>query len=109
MKIGTKELKNRLSHYLRPVQQGEAVQVTVRGAVVAELRVVREVERSDDACLHALEQQGLLTIGKKRLGAFVPLVPRGKKHLSAMVIEDREDLGRGGWTFRGRSWSIRAV
>jgi prevent-host-death family protein len=90
MKVGTKELKNRLSHYLRLVQQGESVQVTDRGAVVAELRAVREVESGDDACLLALEQQGMATLGtKKRLGAFEPLAPRGKKLLSEMVIEDR--------------------
>jgi antitoxin (DNA-binding transcriptional repressor) of toxin-antitoxin stability system len=91
VKVGTKELKNRLSHYLRLVQQGEPVQVTDRGVVVAELRALREVESSDDACLQALEQQGLVTVGsKKKLSAFEPLTPRGKKLLSEMVIEDRE-------------------
>lgn len=89
MKVGAKELKNRLGHYLRVVQQGEPVQVTDRGAVVAELRIFREAERSDDACLQALEELGLATVGMKRLGAFQPLVPRGKKLLSEMVVEDR--------------------
>jgi antitoxin (DNA-binding transcriptional repressor) of toxin-antitoxin stability system len=89
MKVGTKELKNRLSHYIRLVQQGEPVQVTDRGAVVAELRLLREAESSDDACLQALEQDGLLTVGKKRLTAFEPIVARGRKVLSEMVIEDR--------------------
>lgn len=36
--IGIRELKNKLSHYLRLVQAGEAVLVTDRGSVVAELR-----------------------------------------------------------------------
>lgn len=90
MKVGTKELKNRLSHYLRIVQQGEPVQVADRGAVVAELRPLREAASSDDACLQALEHQGLVTVGKKKLAAFDPLIPRGKKLLSDMVIEDRE-------------------
>jgi prevent-host-death family protein len=89
VKVGTKELKNRLSHYLRLVQQGEPVQVTDRGAVVAELRPLRDAESSDDACLRALEQEGLLTAGKKRLPAFEPLTPQGGKLLSEMVIEDR--------------------
>lgn len=90
MKVGTKELKNRLSHYLRLVQQGESVQVTDRGAVVAELRVLGEASSSDDACLQALERQGLVTVGsRKRLTAFEPLAPRAKRLLSEMVIEDR--------------------
>jgi prevent-host-death family protein len=36
--IGIRELKNRLSHYVRLVRTGESVLVTDRGSVVAELR-----------------------------------------------------------------------
>ena len=36
--MGIRELKNRLSEYLRLVRAGELVQVTDRGTVVAELR-----------------------------------------------------------------------
>jgi len=36
--VGIRELKNRLSEFLRLVQQGEVVLVTDRGRVIAELR-----------------------------------------------------------------------
>lgn len=36
--VGIRELKNRLSEYLRAVREGERVYVTDRGEVVAELR-----------------------------------------------------------------------
>jgi prevent-host-death family protein len=36
-KIGLRELKNRLSHYVRRVRTGHPIQVTDRGEVVAEL------------------------------------------------------------------------
>jgi antitoxin (DNA-binding transcriptional repressor) of toxin-antitoxin stability system len=36
--VGIRELKNRLSEYLRAVRRGEEVLVTDRGKVVAELR-----------------------------------------------------------------------
>jgi len=36
--VGIRELKNRLSEYLRAVREGECVYVTDRGQVVAELR-----------------------------------------------------------------------
>lgn len=36
--IGIRELKNKLSHYVRLVEAGESVLVTHRGSVVAELR-----------------------------------------------------------------------
>jgi prevent-host-death family protein len=35
--VGLRELKNRLSEYVRLVREGEHVQVTDRGQVVAEL------------------------------------------------------------------------
>ncbi len=36
--VGIRELKDRLSHYVRLVESGESVLVTDRGSVVAELR-----------------------------------------------------------------------
>lgn len=36
--IGIRELKNRLSEYVRQVREGEVIMVTDRGEVVAELR-----------------------------------------------------------------------
>ncbi len=36
--VGVRELKNRLSEYLRAVKRGERVLITDRGQVVAELR-----------------------------------------------------------------------
>ena len=36
--IGIRELKNKLSHYVRLVEAGESLLVTHRGTVVAELR-----------------------------------------------------------------------
>jgi antitoxin (DNA-binding transcriptional repressor) of toxin-antitoxin stability system len=46
--VGIRELKNRLSEYIRLVREGEVVMVTDRGEVVAELRApepVSELER----------------------------------------------------------------
>jgi antitoxin (DNA-binding transcriptional repressor) of toxin-antitoxin stability system len=36
--VGIRELKNRLSEYVRQVREGEVIMVTDRGEVVAELR-----------------------------------------------------------------------
>ncbi len=52
--VGIRELKNRLSEYLRLVRRGERVLVTDRGEVVAEIhrparapQVVRQMNRAD--------------------------------------------------------------
>jgi antitoxin (DNA-binding transcriptional repressor) of toxin-antitoxin stability system len=61
--VAVKELKNRLSQYLRQVAAGEIVLVTDRGRVVAELRRP-STERVDfDPSLESLASQGLLELG----------------------------------------------
>ncbi|MEA2625632.1 MAG: hypothetical protein QOD06_1677 [Candidatus Binatota bacterium] len=60
-----KELKNRLSHYLREVSSGEVVLVTDRGQVIAELRRPSTDRRPDDweRTLEPLAAQGLVLLG----------------------------------------------
>lgn len=62
--VGVKELKSRLSEYLRAVKRGEVVIVTERGQPIAELR--RPVQRpagveDHDAALDALAAMGEVT------------------------------------------------
>jgi len=64
--VGIKELKAKLSEYVRAAKAGETVLVTDRGEVVAALGPpasrVREVEPSDiEAKLAELERRGELT------------------------------------------------
>ncbi len=88
--VGTKELKNRLSHYLRLVREGELVNVMDRGEVVAQLRPVRPARTlADDQLLRDLAQDGLVTRGRGGAVDFAPVRPRGHRRLSAMIIEDR--------------------
>jgi prevent-host-death family protein len=63
--VGVRELKNRLSQYLREVRAGERVVVTDRGDVVAEL-TPPGAESSDGSVpmgLRTLARQGLVTLG----------------------------------------------
>ena len=63
--VAIRELKNRLSSYLREVAAGEVVLVTDRGRVVAELRrPSAEVERAPvERALARLEEEGSLVPG----------------------------------------------
>jgi prevent-host-death family protein len=93
MKAGTKELKNRLSHYLRVVRSGETVDVTDRGEVVAHLHGPRKARSpSDEAVLAALERDGVLTRGRGRRVDFEPVRPKKRRGNapSQMIIEDRD-------------------
>jgi antitoxin (DNA-binding transcriptional repressor) of toxin-antitoxin stability system len=61
--VAVKELKNRLSHYLREVASGEVVLVTDRGRVVAELRRPSTEGVEFDASLAPLASRGALLLG----------------------------------------------
>ena len=64
--VGLRELKNRLSHYVRQVRAGHEIQVTDRGEVVAELVPPRPAAPSADARkrLADLARRGLVRLGK---------------------------------------------
>ncbi len=63
--VAVKELKNRLSAYLRDVKGGEVVLVTDRGKVVAELRqpTVGASLGEAEAALARLHADGVLVLG----------------------------------------------
>ena len=82
-KIGLRELKNRLSHYVRRVRHGHPIQVTDRGEVVAELvPPARSLTRADTRQrLAEMARRGLVRLGApndRRLYRRLPrLVPPG--------------------------------
>jgi antitoxin (DNA-binding transcriptional repressor) of toxin-antitoxin stability system len=63
--VAVKELKNRLSSYLRDVKNGEVVLVTDRGQVVAELRQPSTgvALSAHDQILERLSAEGVLVVG----------------------------------------------
>jgi len=90
--VGLRELKNRLSEYVRLVRAGERVQVTDRGQVVAELMPPAPVKGRDQAAgLAALEQRGLLrppaAEGRAHYRRLARLVPAGT--VQRLLDEDR--------------------
>lgn len=90
--IATKELKNRLSHYLRLVRAGARFAVTDRGRPIAQLGPLEgadNVTDSERAWLDAAAS-GQVTLPRgKGLAKFRPVKMRGGKKLSDAVLEDR--------------------
>ncbi len=85
--VGIRELKNRLSEFLRRVADGERVTVTDRGRPVAVL--VPPTERPEDEKLLAMVREGLAKWGGgKPRGLVKPVRIRGKP-ISETVLEDR--------------------
>ncbi len=94
--VGVRELKNRLSEYIRQVRSGEGVLVTDRGQVVAELTAPGQgaMDTSIPAGLLALARRNLLAIGAPGNGSLYPALPRSrrrKRTATQLLQEERGD------------------
>ena len=89
--VGIKELKNRLTHYLRRTKQGEEVVVTERGKPIALIQPIRSAERlvSLDAQLAKLAAQGFLTLPTRKPLKRVRLAKVSGVPISQTILEDR--------------------
>jgi prevent-host-death family protein len=84
---GIKDLKNRLSYYMREVKKGENILITERKNIIA---TIVPVDRSDtDNTLLSLVKEGFAVWkGGKPAGARKPFKVKGKT-ISEIVLEDR--------------------
>jgi prevent-host-death family protein len=84
---GIRDLKNRLSHYLKEVKRGRSIVVTERGKVVA--TIIPAQEPPVVTKLKKLARTGLGTwSGGKPKGASRLVVVKGKP-VGDIVLEDR--------------------
>jgi prevent-host-death family protein len=90
--VGLRELKNRLSEYVREVRSGEGVLVTDRGEVVAELIPPGQGsdERGVPAGLVVLARKGQLTLGASNNAEVYPKLPRLLKRHQATELLNEE-------------------
>lgn len=85
--VGIKELKNKLSQYLREIKKGEKIVVTEREKVIATIVPVERVD--EDSKLLSLVKEGFaIWKGGKPMGSRRPVKIKGKA-VSEIVIEDR--------------------
>ena len=89
--VGIKELKNRLTHYLRLSRAGEEIIVCDRGkpiALIQRIDMARQ-PKSDEAILAQMAAEGTVTLPRKHAATkFKPVRIEGKTAAS-MVVEDR--------------------
>jgi len=92
--VGIRELKDRLSEYMRTVRSGESLLVTDRGEVIAEVSPPghRQVDDSVPAGLLALARRGIATLGASGDAAVYKALPRkrrGKRTAAQLLGEER--------------------
>ncbi len=86
-KVGIRELKSRLSHYIGRASKGEYVVVTDHGRPVAIIVPIEEQEMMGK--LRRLTSEGIATwSGGKPGGITLPVCGKGES-LSQIVLEDR--------------------
>jgi prevent-host-death family protein len=95
--VGVRELKNRLSEYLRQVRSGASVLVTDRGEVVAELTPpgLGSTDSAVPPGLMALARRGLATLGTPGESApRYPALPRIRRRTltAAQLLEEERGL-----------------
>ena len=93
--VGLRELKNRLSEFVRDVRSGEGVLVTDRGEVVAELVPPgdRISESGVPSGLAALAKNGQVTLGDSNNASVYPkLSPLLRRRRGAELLD--EERGR---------------
>jgi len=93
--VGLRELKNRLSRYIRHVRGGHTVAVTDRGRVVAELRPPGELPPGSrvEAAMARLAQRDLLIVGAPNRAEIYPRLRPLLRTTSSQQLLDA-DRGR---------------
>jgi prevent-host-death family protein len=88
MRVGVRDLKARLSKYLRQVSQGQTVIITDHGRPVGRLS---PVDQPLDERLKALQDAGLVTWNGQKLKPVTPAaVNRSERQVSDILVEMRE-------------------
>lgn len=86
--VGIRELKARLSAYLRQVKEGATLVITERGEPIG--RIV-PLQPSLEERMEELARAGLVSWSGRRLNAREPIArSRSEKMISELLLEDRE-------------------
>ena len=88
IQVGVRELKSRLSHYLRQVKTGQSVVITERGRPVG--RIVPVAQTLEER-LEAMTQAGLAQWSGKRLEPVPPVARvHGEDSVAYLLVEERD-------------------
>ena len=88
MRVGTRELKSKLSEYLRRVKSGQTIVVTEHGKPIGQ---IVPGKASVEERMQAMVAAGLAEWDGHKLKPYKPVATnRGKGQVSDQVVEDRQ-------------------
>jgi len=89
--VSIRELKSRLSHFLRLTKAGESLIITDRGAPIGRIVPMAQTGKRLDERLAAMQQAGQIQWSGRKLSATKPAAKvRGKRSVAELLVEDRE-------------------
>lgn len=86
--VGVRELKNRLSKYLREVKKGRSIVITERGKPIGQ--IIPKSSSMDDRIEMMLDAGLLGWNGKKLEGVEPAVVNRSSRQVSDILVDMRE-------------------
>ena len=87
MRVGIRELKSKLSEYMRRVKSGQTIVVTEHGKPIGQ---IVPVKASVEERLHAMVATGLAEWDGQKLKPYKPVaINRGERQASDLVVADR--------------------
>jgi prevent-host-death family protein len=87
--VGMRQLKSELARYLRAVEAGDSLTVTVRNRPVAKVIPIRAQDSETEAALNLLAEKGLLRPAKRKLSPVKRALKIGDVRIAEAVLEDR--------------------
>lgn len=89
--VSIRELKNRLSHFLRLIKEGESLIITDRGTPIGRIVPIAQEGKSLEEHLAAMKRSGQLEWSGRKLATHKPVAKvRAKRSVSDLLVEDRE-------------------
>ncbi len=87
--VGMRQLKTQLARYLRAVEAGDSLTVTVRNRPVAKVIPIRARGEGDEEALSALVEKGLLRPSKRKPRPLKRALKVRNVRIAEAVLEDR--------------------
>jgi len=88
MRVGIRELKSKLSEYMRRVKSGQTIVVTEHGKPIGQ---IIPVKASLEERIQAMVTIGLAEWNGQKLKPYKPVaINRGEGQVSDLVVEDRQ-------------------
>ncbi|MGH7810422.1 MAG: type II toxin-antitoxin system Phd/YefM family antitoxin, partial [Candidatus Binatia bacterium] len=90
--VGMRQLKTQLARYLRAVEAGDSLTVTVRNRPVAKVIPIRAQGKGSEAALNSLVEKGLIRPSKRRPKPLKRALKVRNVRIAEAVLEDRGEI-----------------